>query len=310
MHIAKETGELHMTHGFITIATGDEQYYSMAANLVRSYRLFSAAPLPFAILSDRENAFTAEFDDVRIFPQVHRNYLDKLEMFDLLPYDVNIFIDADCLAYGELNELFEVFADADDFSCFGRVLPLDDRTGWFEYDQLGELQSQVSYVVGLHGGIYYMRKTELCRAVLQTAQELVPHYAEYGFKGNFATPGDEPLVALSMALHQCRPIPHDLTRILCYWEHQGQMKLNLPAGVALARDIGVQTTLLHWGTRFTKTPLYRKQVADMSTFARGGGTSVAYFVHNLRYGCESAVQYTAHFVKRCWRKLLRILHCR
>ena len=147
-------------------------------------------------------------------PEPHRNYLDKLAMFDLLPYDVNIFIDADCLAYGDLNALFDVFAAADDFSCFGRVLPLDDRTGWFAYENLGDLRDRVSYVVGLHGGIYYMRRTELCRAVLRTAQDLLPRYAEFQFLGKFATPGDEPLIALSMALHQCHPIPHDLSYIL------------------------------------------------------------------------------------------------
>lgn len=35
-----------------------------------------------------------------------------------------------------------------------------------------------------------------------------------------------------------------------------------------------------------------------------------YFVHDLRYGCESALLYAANFVKRCWRKLLRMVHIR
>lgn len=297
-----------MTHGFITIATGDEQYYKMAVNLLHSYRHFSPSPLPFAILADRENELTAEFDDVRLFPTVHRNYLDKLNMFDLLPYDVNIFIDADCLAYGDLNGLFDVFQKADDFSCFGRVLPLDDKTGWFEYENLGEMKSQVSYVVGLHGGIYYMRRTETCRAVLEGAQALVPHYGEYRFKGNFATPGDEPLVALSMALHQCHPIPHDLKNILCYWESLGQMKLNLPKGIALDKKRKLQTDLLHWGTRFTRTPLYRKQVADLHTMMCGGGNTAVLAVHTIRYGAESAALWLGNFAKRCWRKLKRTLH--
>ena len=64
---------------------------------------------------------------------------------------MNIFIDADCLAYGDLNVLFDVFDSADDFSCFGRVLPLDDKTGWFEYEHLGELRPRVTNVIGLHG---------------------------------------------------------------------------------------------------------------------------------------------------------------
>lgn len=69
-----------MTHGFITIATGDEQYYRMAVNLLRSYKYFTGSALPFAVLADRENEYTAEFDDVRLFPEARRNYLDKLGM--------------------------------------------------------------------------------------------------------------------------------------------------------------------------------------------------------------------------------------
>ena len=48
-----------MSHGFLTIAAGDEKYYKMAANLLQSYRYFSKSPLPFAILADRENEYTA-----------------------------------------------------------------------------------------------------------------------------------------------------------------------------------------------------------------------------------------------------------
>lgn len=296
-----------MTHGFITIATGDVQYYKMAENLLRSYRRFSKAPLPFAILADRMNEYTAEFDDVQLMPHAHRNYLDKLEMFGLLPYDVNIFVDADCLAYGDMNRLFDIFGDANDFSCFGRVLPLDDTTGWFEYKNLGKLQQKVSYVVGLHGGIYYMRKTERCKAVLETARELVADYEEYQFKGNFTTPGDEPLVALSMAINGCKPIPHDLRGIMCYWEHIGNMRLNLPNGIALAKDINVKTDLLHWGTRFTRTPLYRKQINDLHTMEHGG-SRIAFLLHTIQYGAAEAYVRTARLAQRGWNKIMRVLH--
>ena len=51
-----------MTHGFITIATGDEQYYRMAVNLLSSYRYFTGSALPFAVLADRENEYTAGRD--------------------------------------------------------------------------------------------------------------------------------------------------------------------------------------------------------------------------------------------------------
>lgn len=296
-----------MTHGFITIATGDEQYYKMAANLLHSYRHFSGKPLPFAILADRENAYTAEFDAVKMFSEAHRNYLDKLQMYEYLPYDVNIFIDADCLAYGDLNDLFEVFGNADDFSCFGRVLPLDDTTGWFEYKNLGGYKDRVEYVVGLHGGIYYMRKTDKCKAVFETAKVLVPNYRDFLFKGNFTTPGDEPLIALSMALNGCKPIPHDLTKILCYWEHQGRVKPSIKKGRALAEDIEINTTLLHWGTRFTRMPLYCREVADLYAVERGADDSVLIW-HRVVYCAAEALGHFSHLLRRVWNRLLRMAH--
>lgn len=94
------------TKGFITLATGKEEYYRLARNLLRSYRFFCAEPLPFAILADRENECTTEFDNVILFRDGATNsYLDKLSLGEYLPYDINIFIDSDCLAFGDLNRL-------------------------------------------------------------------------------------------------------------------------------------------------------------------------------------------------------------
>lgn len=260
-----------MTKGFITIATGAEEYYILARNLLHSYRHFCGDRLPFAILCDRKNPYTAEFDNVILFPEGASNsYLDKLRLVEFAPYDVTIFIDADCLAYGDLNILFDHFASADDFSCFGRVLPLDDKTGWFEYEYLGDLRSQVSYVVGLHGGIYYMRKGEKSRKLLEDARSFVPDYPQFHFKGRFSTPGDEPLVALAMAVNQCRPIPFIPEDICCYWEHEGEMSLNIAQGLAKCPQQKDIIRLVHWGTRFTRELVYRKQAALLDILEDGG----------------------------------------
>ncbi len=252
-----------MTKGFITIATGKEEYYQLAWNLLRSYRRFCPAPLPCAILADRENEYTADFDEVILFPDGASNsYLDKLSLAEYASYDTTIFIDADCLAFGDLNVLFTHFQNADDFSCFGRVLPLDDQTGWFAYENLGDMQERVSYVVGLHGGIYYMRRGEQAREVLETARQYIPDYPKFKFKGKFDTPGDEPLVALSMAVNGCRPIPFIREDICCYWEHVDHMRIDITEGKAeVMTQSPYRTILLHWGTRFTRELEYQKQVA-------------------------------------------------
>ena len=251
---------MSQTKGFVTIATGKEQYYEIAKNLLHSYRFTTKEPLPFAILCDAENEYTKEFDDVRVYPNPTRSYLDKLEMFDYLPYDINIFIDADCLIFNDINRLFDVFENADDFCCYGRVLPLDDKTGWFEYDNLNDdLKSQIDYVVGLHGGIYYMRRTEKTKKVLDDAKTFSKNYMDYKFKGKFQTPGDEPVVALSMAINSCKPIPHDFTSIICWWEHENLFKLDITNNYAYCKPLNTKTDIVHWGTRFTQSIPYLKQ---------------------------------------------------
>lgn len=258
------------TKGFITIATGNERYYRIALNLLRSYRFTAKEPLPFAVLCDEENEYTAEFDDVIVLPNATRSYLDKLEMFDYLPYDTNIFIDADCLAFNDMNRLFDIFENADDFCCYGRVLPLEDKTGWFEHENLdSELKNKIEYVVGLHGGIYYMRRTEKCKKVLEDAKKFSENYADYKFKGKIQTPGDEPVVALSMAYNKCRPIPHDLTSLICWWEHEDNFELNILTQTALCKTNNTNTDIVHWGTRFTDSLPYLKQVEALKLKTAG-----------------------------------------
>lgn len=297
---------MEKTYGFITVATGNELYYQIALNLLRSYRQFSAEPLPFAILADQENVYTAEFDDVILLEHPTRSYLDKLEMFNYLPYDVNIFIDADCLAYDDLNVFFDYFEQADDFSCGGRVLTLDDKTGWFEYENLGSLRSEVDYVVGLHGGIYYMRRTEACRRIFEGAKRFSKNYADYEFKGKFSTPGDEPLIALSMAVNHMKPITMPAEAMTVFWEHEHDMQLNMTYGKAKIRSEQQSIRLLHWGTRFCKTPLYQKQVAQLNLLHRGAGP-LERMASNIKYDRMQAKERTLYLANRVKEKIKRTL---
>lgn len=294
---------MSVTRGFFTVATGDEHYYRIAANLLRSYRAHAREKLPFAILADRENEYTREFDCCILLENPSSSYLDKLSLYDHLPFDVSVFIDADCLAYGDLNEIFEHFEKADDFCCYGRVLPLEDQTGWFNYEDLGDLQSRVSYCVGLHGGIYYIRRSEKAKAVFDTAKQIAADYHKYNFKGKFSTPGDEPIIALSMALNGCRPIPFHDDGICCYWEHEGKMKLDIAQASAEIRPQGQRTHLVHWGTRFTRGLLYQREVAALALMQEPGKRCLSNNIFNLRILLEQAKK----FALRVKNKLHRML---
>lgn len=115
-----------MTRGLITVATGNEKYYKVAANLLKSYRYFSKEPLPFAILCDKENKYTKEFDDVIILKNPDYSFRDKVHILRYAPpYDETLFVESDSIAYGDLNQYFDAFATADDFCVFGVNYPLD-----------------------------------------------------------------------------------------------------------------------------------------------------------------------------------------
>ncbi|MCR5736904.1 MAG: hypothetical protein K6G64_04555 [Eubacterium sp.] len=105
-----------------------------------------------------------------------------------------------------------------------------------------------------------MRRTDLTRKVFEDAKRFVPDYPKYKFKGKFLTPGDEPLIALSMAVNQCHPEPFRTEAIFCYWENVEGMKIDITEGKAFIGDGDISTRLLHWGTRFTKEYEYQRQV--------------------------------------------------
>ena len=108
-----------------------------------------------------------------------------------------------------------------------------------------------------------------------------------------------------MALNDCKPIPHDLRGILCYWEYVGQMRLSITDGVAAVKNTEIRTDLLHWGTRFTITPFYRKQIADLRTL-ENGGSRTELLLNSMQYGAAETCGQIDRFIKRALNKLKRI----
>lgn len=146
-----------MKKGFITVATGKEQYYILARNLLRPYRdNCQTKRFSFAIIADAENEYTKEFDDVIILKNASKSWMDKIEILKVCPYDENIFIDADCLIYRDINFFGGLFKVADDFSCFGEVLLLDSKEGWFTKDTANSYQ--IYFITHLHGIICFVRR--------------------------------------------------------------------------------------------------------------------------------------------------------
>lgn len=270
-----------MTRGFVTIATGAERYFDIARNLLWSYRQFASVKYPFAIICDRRNKYTEEFDDVILLEKAHCNYLDKLQLYEYLPYDETIFIDADSLAYGDLDEWWDIFKDADDFSLFGYAwTDLKCRRGWFIPEGTGEFRDKIRFIPDFNGGIYYMRRGEKCKRVLELANYFAENFSQYKFNG-FTSPADEPCLALAMAVEQCMPLDiHEKGLIFAPAPKDIELDITVPKafyhGSEQGKGYGVN--LVHWSNYRTKLSLYKFEIQKLKRLKENKMSGMAYKV--------------------------------
>lgn len=254
-----------MSRGFITIATGDSKYHTMAKTLVRSYKLTSKEPMKFGVITDDPNDKFEEFDDVVYIQDATRSYMDKINIMRHSPYDETIFVDSDCIAFGDLNVYWEDFQGISDFSAYGKVFCEDSDAAWFKVSETGQYAESLHYSIDLHGGIYYFKRSANTDRIYKTCIDITNNYESFRFK-NFKKPADEPIIALAMAVNGAKPIPsvgdrfcflrntkclkgNFFNRKLCYWFNGGS--------VAAGR-------LVHFGTSRTILPFYQVEMRKVN----------------------------------------------
>ena len=94
----------------------------------------------------------------------------------------NMFLDADMLVLENIDDLWDVFREADDVCVFGRELPLDSQDGWFTYEGSGAYKSMVRYMLAMNGGIYYFRNTPRGQKIIDDALKVIGDYNTIDFK--------------------------------------------------------------------------------------------------------------------------------
>lgn len=257
---------LKSSKGFVTIATGKEEYYRLAHNLLLSYKYFNKNPIPFALLCDRENKYTSDFDKVVLIDKPFCSHLDKLRLLDLAPYEKNIFIDADSLAYKDLNGLWDIFAECTDFCTLGTRLSLQSEKGWFKLHDVGDFKDKVHFCIMFQGGIYFIRRKQNSLAYFsELCEYILKNYKKYRFK-IFPYPVDETIFALASAI--CNYPPQmDWKKVFCYLPMSDIHKIDISKGVleyTMTRDTGTfyynDKYLVHFGTEATRESLYKEQV--------------------------------------------------
>ena len=266
------TDHTDMTRGFVTVATGRKEYYKLASNLLASYKYHTAKPMRWAILCDEENEYTRQFDDVVLPQRVTRTVWDKFLPLENVPYDEYIYIDADCLAYRDLNGLWDIFRDASYFSCLGALMPLDSRDGWFDPSHLGEFSDRVDYQITMQGGIMFFRNGPELDAFAAMCHHIYEHIFDY----NFRLLSDETIYALASAYYGLKPAKN-WTDVFCFLPEaeiidadilKGKLKFRWKRFASWRPIYGKY--LVHWTTEGTRGDLYRREAAALEPVAAQG----------------------------------------
>ena len=217
----------------LSIATGSPLYLQLAVNLARSFKWWHRdSEISFALATDQAHRLPDDLQDIDIIDvapgQFGQGFSPKLYLNQLAPAPHTLFVDADCLCTGPLNEAFDRFA-GHDVSVIGRAISEGE---WFGDVATVLKRFELSSMPRFNGGVYYLEKGPTSTAIFETAQALEKDYDDIGFQRLRTRPNDEVLLSVAMALHEQAPVPEDGTIMNSTLASPGGMKIDTLRGVS------------------------------------------------------------------------------
>lgn len=197
----------------LTIATGKKLYVDMAVNLARSFRLWNpGSAINFHLATDQPQLLA---DDVKTYVktilvkpgELGEGFSPKLHLDKLAPPGQTLFIDSDCLIYGNIESVFKKF-EGHAVSVVGGYISSGE---WFGNMEAICKKFNIKQLPKFNGGIYYLENGDKAAEVYQLARQLETQYDEIGFVRLRNRPNDEVIIALAMALNNENPIADDGT---------------------------------------------------------------------------------------------------
>jgi hypothetical protein len=220
------------TRNIITIATSKKLYIDMAVNLARSFIWWHpGSTINFYIVTDHADLIPEDvinkIKTIVIKPgELGEGFSSKLHLDHLAPEGQTLFIDSDCLIFGNLDEVFEKFKGKS-VSVLGNYASEGE---WFGNIKKICQDFNIPRIPKFNGGIYYLEKGETADKVYQLARDLEKRYDEIGFQRLRNRPNDEVIMALAMQLTGMEPFIDDGTVMSDPQACQGGYELHILSG--------------------------------------------------------------------------------
>jgi hypothetical protein len=219
----------------LTIAIGQKIYSDFAINLARSFFWHHpASNIAFYIVTDKVKYIPQDIiNKVKIIKvktdELPAGFSSKLYLDKLAPEGQTLFIDSDCLIFGNLDGVFEKFM-GHPVSVIGSYIYKGE---WFGNVEQICKKFNLLYYPKFNGGIYYLEKGDIASSVYKTARELEKKYDEIGFVRLRNKPNDEVIMAVAMQLFNQKPICEDGSILGEFVNFKSGVDVNIFTGKAL-----------------------------------------------------------------------------
>ncbi|MES2428719.1 MAG: hypothetical protein V4560_17180 [Bacteroidota bacterium] len=220
----------------ILLATNQKKYLDFALNCAESIKLHNPGlPIFIAtnIITDKEYRgvkFVPVSDEVAKLTIAAKIYLDQL-----IQTEETLFIDSDCLCYGNLDLIFNTCA-GHNVTTVGRLISRGEEWGPKSAEH-GMKNFGTDKFIIYNGGLYYIRKSDITNRIFEKARELYRKYDYYEFgriKNGWVN--EEQVFAIAMVLNNETPVADNGLLITDLYTDKRPRKLNVLTGNRLLRN--------------------------------------------------------------------------
>lgn len=258
----------------VSIAVGKVYYLRLAENLLRSFQIWNDKnDLHFLLVTDSSDYFEI-YNNI---PYIHikvisldesdRSFTSKFKIFEHIIAEENIFIDADCLIYRELDGIFDLFKGKN-FSAIGNNITEGNFFGDVKaMMKKFDLNGMPKFV----GSVYFFRNNSIAKRIFEKASELKSNYDALDFVRLAGKENEEPLLAVAMAMNKETLVPNDGTA-KCDLMYYKNITSNILRGIAFAENPILAITcgeeipkvahpaILHFNDVFTEHYYYQSEL--------------------------------------------------
>ena len=203
-----------MTQGYLTLATGDRQFFDAVVNLALSVQLNDPSR-PISLVCDDAGKLTERekqcFDRIIVaLPgTLGVGCTGKLDLLDFLPYEETVFLDSDCLIVKKDMDRHWNLLQTQYFNVAGAKIT---DGSWYNFEVADVCSSLgLDYMVHMNSGVMYFRKgRELDRfqAVVQDLRENAHKSLFVQHRDMNDQIADEPIWSAAMAKQGLFPVEY------------------------------------------------------------------------------------------------------